>query len=80
MKADKAATANADNEEAKEEGKEEESKGQLPNSGNGGRTDKYVWEQTLGEVTVNIEIPEGTTSKMLTVDIQKTHLKVGLKG
>jgi len=29
---------------------------------------------------VNVPIPEGTTSKMLTVDITKTHLKVGLKG
>ena len=37
-------------------------------------------EQTLQEVTVNVVIPEGTTSKQLTVDIAKTHLKVGLKG
>jgi hypothetical protein len=29
---------------------------------------------------VNITIPEGITSKQLTVDIQKTHLKVGVKG
>lgn len=29
---------------------------------------------------MNVPIPEGTTSKMLTVDITKTHLKVGLKG
>lgn len=31
-------------------------------------------------MTVNIAIPEGTTSKQLTVDIAKTHLKVGVKG
>ena len=70
-------------EEAKEEGKTEEEKkdeGENPNTANGGSTDKSTWEQTLGEVTVNIPIPEGTTSKMLTVDIAKTHLKVGLKG
>lgn len=29
---------------------------------------------------MNIAIPEGTTSKQLTVDIAKTHLKVGIKG
>lgn len=43
-------------------------------------TDKYTWEQTLDEVTVNVTVPAGTTSKQLTVDIQKTHLKVGIKG
>ena len=34
----------------------------------------------MSEVTVNIVIPEGITAKMLTVDITKTHLKVGVKG
>jgi len=34
----------------------------------------------LNEVTVNIPLPEGITSKQLTVDIAKTHLKVGIKG
>ena len=29
---------------------------------------------------MNIKIPTGTTSKQLTVDITKTHLKVGVKG
>ena len=81
-----AATAAAEkmaSEEAKEEGKtgeEEKDEGEVPNAANGGSTDKYTWEQTLQELTVNIVIPEGTTSKMLTVDIAKTHLKVGLKG
>ena len=68
-------------EESKEETKEEEkSKGQTPNSGNGGQTDKYQWEQSLNEVTVNIEIPAGTTSKQLVVDMTQKKLKVGLKG
>lgn len=31
-------------------------------------------------MTVHISIPEGTTSKMLKVDMTKTNLKVGLKG
>jgi len=67
-------------EEKKEDEKKEESKGQAPNAANGGQTDKYQWEQTLNEVTVNIEIPAGTTSKMLVVDMTQKRLKVGLKG
>jgi len=55
-------------------------KGQIPNSGNGGVGDKYTWEQTLIEVTVNVPIPEGIKAKQLTVDIAKQHLKVGVKG
>ena len=34
----------------------------------------------MNEVTVNVPIPDGTTSKMLTVEITKERLKVGLKG
>ena len=52
-------------EEAKGEGEEEEldkdgkkkDKGQLPNSGNGGSTEKYDWNQTLDEVTVFVKCP-----------------------
>ena len=62
------------------EGDDKKYKGEKPNAGNGGATDKYSWTQTLGEVTVNISIPEGTTSKQLIVDIKKNHLKVGVKG
>ena len=78
-----AATEDAPAEDAEEEKKEEEDdkdKGEKPNAANGGTTELYDWEQTLAELTVNIHIPEGTTGKMLTVDIQKTHLKVGIKG
>ena len=64
-----AAAADADEEEKKEDGENEEDKGAAPNSSNGGSTDKYDWEQSLSEVIVNIHIPEGTTSKMLSVDI-----------
>lgn len=52
----------------------------MPNAANGGQTDKYQWEQVLQEVTVNIFIPEGTTSKMLNVDIKKESITVGIKG
>ena len=44
--------------------------------GNGGRTDKYTWTQTLSEVTVYIPLPSGVKSKMLNVDIKNTKLKV----
>lgn len=68
-----------------EEGNDEEEEKddpnlQKPNSGNGGSTDKYSWVQTLAEATVNIPIPAGTKSRMLTVEIRKQYLKVALKG
>ena len=31
-------------------------------------------------MTVNVKIPAGITSKQLSIDIAKTHLKVGVKG
>ena len=68
-------------EENKQDGDEkEEDKGQAPNAGNGGKTDKYEWEQNLNEVTVNILLPEGTTSKMLNIDLKAKSFKFGLKG
>ena len=72
--------APADAEEEKKEEEDDKDKGEAPNAANGGSTELYDWEQSLSELTVNIHIPEGTTGKMLTVDIQKTHLKVGIKG
>lgn len=48
--------------------------------GNGGRTDRYVWTQTLSELTVNIPLPAGTKAKMLVVDMRNTHLNVKIKG
>jgi hypothetical protein len=44
--------------------------------GNGGRTDRYVWTQTLGELTVNIPVPKGTKGKMLDIDYTNTKLRV----
>jgi len=40
----------------------------------------YKWSQTLGEVSVTVEIPVGTKAKDLDVVIAKTRLKAGLKG
>lgn len=60
--------------------KEEEEDKTPPPPGNGGKTDKYVWTQTLSELTINIPVPAGTKTKMLDVQITNTKLKVGLKG
>lgn len=65
--------------EEKKEG-EEENKGQKPNAGNGGVTEKYTWEQTLKEVTVYVKIPQGLTSKQLTVNMTTKHAKIEIKG
>jgi hypothetical protein len=67
-------------EEEKKEGEEDKNKGQKPNAGNGGTTDRYSWEQTLKEVTVYVKIPQGLTSKQLSVDMGIKHLKVAIKG
>ena len=49
-----------------------------PPIGNGGTIDgKYVWTQTLQELTINIPLPENTRGRDLNVVISKKHLKVG---
>jgi hypothetical protein len=51
-----------------------------PPVGNGGTVDgKYVWTQTLQEVTVNVPLHQPTRGRDLTVVMSKKHLKVGLK-
>ncbi|GKZ00069.1 hypothetical protein MPSEU_000960300 [Mayamaea pseudoterrestris] len=51
-----------------------------PPIGNGGTVEgKYVWTQTLSEVTVTVPVPDGTRGKDLNVVIAKKHLKVGLR-
>jgi hypothetical protein len=56
--------------------KEDEEDKTPPPIGNGGVTSRYVWTQTLSELTVNLKLPEGIKSKMLDVDIRNKHLKV----
>mmetsp|Transcript_7307 Transcript_7307/g.11461 ORF Transcript_7307/g.11461 Transcript_7307/m.11461 type:complete len:168 (-) Transcript_7307:130-633(-) len=46
---------------------------------NGDTTEKYDWSQNINEVTVQIPIPFGTTSKMLQVKIEPKRLFVKLK-
>jgi hypothetical protein len=48
--------------------------------GNGGKTDRYVWEQTESELTVIVPVPQGTRGKDMNVKIQADHLLVAMKG
>jgi hypothetical protein len=78
-KAGKTLEPKPESEEKKTED-EDADKGAIPNSSNGGNTDKYNWGQTLNEVTVNVYLPEGTTSKMLSVVISAKKVSVKIKG
>jgi len=51
-----------------------------PPPGNGGRTDSYVWTQTLSDLVVTVPVPLGTKTRQLAVDITNKRLKVGMKG
>ena len=43
--------------------------------GNGGTTDKYVWTQTLGEVSLHVQLPIGFNKRLLEVNMKNTKLK-----
>lgn len=74
--------SNADGDKAKDEEEEDEDeKGKVkPNAGNGADMDKYSWTQTLEELEVRVPLPTAYKSRDLVVNIQKKHLKVGVKG
>lgn len=40
----------------------------------------YEWDQTLTEVNLYIQVPEGVRAKHLAVNITAQHLSVGIKG
>mmetsp|Transcript_6185 Transcript_6185/g.9300 ORF Transcript_6185/g.9300 Transcript_6185/m.9300 type:complete len:342 (-) Transcript_6185:594-1619(-) len=66
------------NDEGDDDNKEDDSP---PPVGNGGTVDgKYVWTQTLEELTVSVPLPENTRGRDLNVTMNKNHLKIGLKG
>ena len=66
------------NEQKKKE--EEEDDNSPPPLGNGGTVEgKYVWTQTLQEVTVTVPLPMNTRGRDMNVTISKKYLKVGLK-
>lgn len=52
-----------------------------PPVGNGATVpDRYVWTQTLAEVTVNVPVPDGTRGRDLNVKIGPKGLRVALRG
>jgi len=65
--------------EAKDGDEEEEEDNTPPPVGNGGTTDKYVWTQTLSDLSIVIDVPRGTKSRELIVDIRNKKLKVAFK-
>jgi len=66
-------------EEKKENGETGDEKKEKP-PGNGGKTDKYTWTQTLEELHMYIPVPKGTRAKDMKIDIETTKCYVGLKG
>jgi hypothetical protein len=65
----------------KDDDEDEDDKNKSPPPvGNGGTVEgKYVWTQTLQEVTVVVPLPDNTRARDLTVDIRKSHLKITQK-
>ena len=59
---------------------DEESDEEPPPLGNGGKTDKYVWTQTLSEVEVSMDIDANLRGKHLKIVIKKNKLFVAIKG
>lgn len=68
-------SANTKKVEAKDTIRYTEEGKQIP-IGNGGSTSRYVWTQTLEEVTVHIPLPEGIRGKDLSVKIVADSLSI----
>lgn len=68
-------------EEKKEEDeKEDEDNKEPPPLGNGGKTEKYLWTQTLSALEVYVDVRPGVKAKQIVCDIGSETLKVGIKG
>lgn len=64
------------------EEKKEEAEGEKKEkpAGNGGKTDKYVWTQTLDELHMYIPVPKDTRAKNMNINIGTTKCLVAIKG
>lgn len=78
-KADKKAEKDK-KEEAGEDVKEDEDSKEPPPTGNGGKTDKYTWTQTLGALEIFVAVKPGVKAKQIVCDIGAETLKLGVKG
>lgn len=67
-------------EEKKGEEGEKKDSDKLPPIGTGGKTDKYIWTQTLEELEVFIPVPSETKGKFVKVEFTPSRLLVGLAG
>lgn len=81
MEKNKAAeTKKTEEKPKKEEGAKSDDENEPPPLGNGGKTDKYTWTQTLSEVVITIPMPPETNKKTITVKLGSKKIKAEVKG
>ena len=75
------AGAGADTHEKREDSEGADSAAKGPAlEGNGGKTDRYTWTQTLQEVTIMAPIPRRIRGKDIDCSIGSRHLRFGVRG
>lgn len=77
---EKSKSRNDADEGEKKEGEEEEETKEPPPMGNGGKTDKYTWTQTLSSMEIFVPVKPGVKAKQIVCDIGGESLKVGING
>ena len=78
--AEAAATATTTTNDAEEEDPHALAPGtMMPNKGNGGEAEKYVWTQTLDDLEVRVAVPPGTKSKEIECAFAKNRFSFKLK-